>query len=111
VLIAVDDALKFVSQNRLFSSRVATMGDRKFREAINLLVAFEKDFHFKDSSSDPNIGGTVTREAKMSDISPSTILSALKVNLHAKVNLNLFLDLSTLTNLSQWAMNGRSKQG
>ena len=63
--------------------------DKKFREAIDILYAFEKDFPSKDSTSDPNIGATVTREAKMSDRSgsPLTVLGALKENIHAKVKL------------------------
>ena len=63
--------------------------DEKFREAIDLLSGFDKDFPSKDPTSDPNIGRSVTREdpegkSDKSD-SPSTILFALKKNLHAKV--------------------------
>ena len=63
--------------------------DKKFREAIDILYAFEKDFPSNDSTSDPDIGGTVTREARMSDSSesPLTVLGALKENIHAKVKL------------------------
>lgn len=60
--------------------------DKKFEEAIRLLSNFEKDFPFKDP--DPNLGGTVTVEANMNNKSNhSTILHALKENLHSKVKL------------------------
>jgi hypothetical protein len=60
--------------------------DKKFREAIHLFSGFE--FPSKDPMSDPNIAGTVTGEAKMTDKSesPSTILNALKKNFPEKVN-------------------------
>jgi hypothetical protein len=84
VLIAADDALTSAAGA---GDRTSEEVDKRFREAIHLLSGFEKDFLSKDPTSDPNIGGTVTREAKMSDNfeSPSTILYALKKNLHAKV--------------------------
>jgi hypothetical protein len=84
VLIAADDALKFAAEAGAWTSKEV---DKKFGEAIDLLSSFEKDFPSKDPMSDPNIGGMVTREAKMSDKSesPATILDALKKNLHAKV--------------------------
>ena len=72
-------------------------------QAIRRLRDFEERFVFKDH-------GPVTSDskAKMGDESksPSMILSALIKNLHAKVDFYLFIYLSTLTNLSQWAMNG-----
>ena len=78
-----------------------------------MLSGFEKDFLSEDSTSDPNIGGMVAEEAKISDRSrsPSTILYALKKNLHAKVKSPSVFYLSTLMNSSQWAMSGRNEQG
>ena len=86
MLIAADDALNSAVEVRDGTSIEV---DKKFREAIDLLCAFEKDFPSKYSTSDPNIDGTVTREAKMSDSfgSPLTVLDALKKNIHAKVKL------------------------
>ena len=95
VLIAADDALKIAAttQSGYRSSKV----DKKFGDVIDLLSGFEKDFPLKDPMSDPNIRGTTTRETSRSDKfkSPSTILSALKKNLHAKVmfpSVSLLLD-------------------
>ena len=87
--------------------------DEKFREAIDLLSGFDKDFPSKDPTSDPNIGRPFTREnpeGKMGDKSdsPSTILFALKKNLHAKVKFPSVSWVSMLTNNSQWAMNGQN---
>jgi hypothetical protein len=84
VLIAADDALKSAAEA---GYRTSEEVDKKFGDAIHLLSGFEKDFPSKDPTSDPNIAGTIIREAKMGDEfkSPSTILSALKKNLHAKV--------------------------
>jgi hypothetical protein len=61
--------------------------DKRFEKAIDLLSDFAKDFPLKDPTSDPNIGGTVTGEVKMNDKSksPSTILQALKNDLHSNV--------------------------
>jgi hypothetical protein len=73
--------------------------DKKFGKAIHLLNGFEKDFLPKDPTSDPNIYGTVTTEAKTSDKS-STILSALKKNMHSKVKLpsiRLLLNAASLS--------------
>ena len=108
VLIAADDALKSAAEAWGRTSEV----DKKFQEAIDMLSRFEKDFPPKNPTSGPNIGGTVTGgEAKMSDTnefkSPSTILYALKNNLHANVCFYLFLYFSALMNPSQWLMDGR----
>lgn len=54
--------------------------DKKFKKAIRLLSAFEKDFSPKDSALNSNIDRTVTREAKMGDRSES-----LSTILHANV--------------------------
>lgn len=54
--------------------------DKKFKKAIRLLSAFEKDFPPKDSTLNSNIDRTVTREAKMGDRSES-----LSTILHANV--------------------------
>jgi hypothetical protein len=93
VLLAADDALKSASNA---GNKTSEKVDKKFREVIHLLGAFEKDF---PSASDPNAGGMVTREEKMSasdkSDSPSTILHSLKKNLHAKVrfpSVSLTLD-------------------
>jgi hypothetical protein len=91
VLIAADDALKSAIMTRAWASDEISEGiDKKFGDAIDLLSAFdsEEDFPSKDPTPDdpdPNTGGTAT-EAKMSK-SPSTILHALKENLHSKVKL------------------------
>ena len=86
MLIAADDALNSAVE---VGDGASIEVDKKFREAIGLLCAFEKDFPFNDSTSDQDIGGTVTREAKMSDGSgsPLAVLDALKENIHAKVKL------------------------
>ena len=84
VLIAADDALKSALEAR---DEISEETDKKFGDAIDLLSSFEKDFPPKDPTPDdpdPNIGGTTTRDAKMSK-SPLTILDALKENLHSKV--------------------------
>lgn len=77
MLTAADDALQSAAEPRDQTSKEV---DKKFKKAIDLLSTFEleKDLSFKDPTSDPDIGGAVTRFA-------STILSALKKNLHAKV--------------------------
>ena len=113
MLIAADDALKSAAENGEWTSNEV---DRKFGEAIHLLCAFEKDFSLEDPTTDPNICekcGKVTAEAKISDGfgSPSAILRVLKENLHATVTFQLLIYLSTLTNHSQWATNGRDQQG
>jgi hypothetical protein len=82
VLIAADDALKSATESVDRTSKV----DKKFKNAIHLLSEFEMDFLSGDPMSDPNIGRTETRKAKSyKSKSPSTILHALKSNLHAKV--------------------------
>jgi hypothetical protein len=92
VLIAADDALKSTIMAR---EEISKEIDKKFGDAIDLLSAFEEDFPSKDPTPDdpdPNTGGTAT-EAKMSK-SPSTILHALKENLHSKVKLpSIYLPL------------------
>ena len=109
VLIVADDAIKSAVEA---GNRTSKEVDKKFGDAIRLLGDFEKDFSVPsgDPTSDPKIGGTVTGEAEMSKFeSPSTILYALKKNLHAKVKSPYIIYPSTLTNItSQWAMNGRS---
>ena len=86
MLIAADDALNSAVE---VGDGTSVEVDKKFGEAIDLLCAFEKDFPSNNSTSDPNIGGTVTREAKMSDSSgsPLTVLGALKEDIYAKVKL------------------------
>jgi hypothetical protein len=108
VLIAADDALKSTVSTiepRYFPG-VSQVAERKFRMAIDLLSDFAKDFPPKDSTSDPNIGGTVTGEVKMSVKveSPLMILQALKNDLHSNVNFHLYLYLSTLMDTSQCAI-------
>jgi hypothetical protein len=90
VLIAADDALKSAAEAGNRTPEV----DKKFEEAIDLLSRFEKGFPPKNPTSGPNIGGTVTRMSDESK-SPSTILYALKKNLHAKV---MFPSVSSLLN-------------
>lgn len=91
MLIAADDALTSAAEATQARDKTSKKVDKKFKKAIHLLSDLEKDFPLTDPTrtSDPNIGGTVTREAKMSSKpkSPSAILSALKRNLHAKVKL------------------------
>ena len=96
VLIAADDALKSAAEAGGRTSEV----DKKFEQAIDMLSSFEKGFPPNNPTSGPNIGGIVTREAKMSDksMSPSTILYALKNNLHANV---MFLSMSLLLNIDE----------
>lgn len=72
--------------------------DEKFREVIDLLCAFEKDFPSKDPTSGQNICGRTKEgpEANISDKfnSPSTILGVLKQNLHATVTFpSIFISL------------------
>jgi hypothetical protein len=112
MLNVADDAIKSAVEA---GNRTSKEVDKKFEDAIRLLgdFKFEKDFSVPsgDPTSDPKIGGTVTIEAEISDKfeSPSTILYALKKNLHAKVKSPYIIYPSTLTNItSQWAMNGRS---
>ena len=93
-MIAADDAIKSAAEA---GNKTSSETDNKFREVIHMLSGFEKDFLSEDSTSDPNIGGMVAEEAKISDRSrsPSTILYALKKNLHAKVKSpSVFLPLN-----------------
>ena len=94
MLIAADDALRSAAEAGVMTSEEV---DKKFREAIHLLGAFEKDF---PSTSGPKVGGIVTREGKMSDKaeSPSTILYSLKRDLHANVK---FLSVSLTLNVDE----------
>jgi hypothetical protein len=87
VLIAADDAIKSAAEA---GDRTSKKVDKKFRKAIDMLGCFEKDFPVK-GPSDPNIVEMDTRKAKISDESrcPSTILYALKDNLHSKVKFPL----------------------
>jgi hypothetical protein len=82
LLVAADDALGSAAEARNRTSEV----DDKFRGMIDLLSGFE-DCLSEHPTLGPNIAGTVTREADISDRSesPSAILSALKKNLHANV--------------------------
>ena len=106
LLTAADNAIKSAADA---GDRTSRKVDKKFEKAIRVLNNFEKDFPSQDPKSDPSIGGTVTKEAKSDKSeSPSTILYALRKNLHTKVNFRLFLYLLTLTNHSQWAINGRN---
>ena len=88
MLIAADDAIKSAAEA---GDKTSEEVDKKFREVVDLLSRFEKDFPSRDPVSDPNmqanIGGTVTTEANINNNSesPSMILSALKKNLHSKV--------------------------
>ena len=79
----MDDAIKSAAEA---GDRTSKKVDKKFRKAIDMLGCFEKDFPFK-GPSDPNIVEMDTRKAKISDESryPSSILYALKDNLHSKV--------------------------
>ena len=99
VLVAADDALNSAAEVEGRTSEV----DQKFEEAIDMLSSFEKGFPPKNPTSGPNIGGIVTREANMSDKSesPSTILYALKNNLHANVTNVMFLSISLLLNADE----------
>ena len=95
MLIAADDALKSAAEAK---TRTSKKVDGKFKKVIDLLCGFEKDFLSKDPTSDPNIGGAVIGEAKMSDKSesPSTILYALQKNLRTKVKFpSVSLPLNT----------------
>ena len=97
MLIAADDALKSTvstTEPRYFPG-VSQVAERKFRITIDLLSDFAKDFPPKDSTSDPNIGGPVTGEVKISvkSESPLMILQALKTDLHSNVNFP-FVSLS-----------------
>lgn len=83
MLVAADDALTSATEARYLKSNKV---DKKFRRVIDLLSRFEMDF--KDSMSGPNIGETITREAKSK--SPSMVLHALKENLRAKVKCPFF---------------------
>ena len=83
MLTAADDALKSAAGAGNKASRKV---DEKFKRVIFLLNRIKTSLF----TPDPNIGGTVGREAKMGhksdkSESPSTILSALSMNLHAKV--------------------------
>ena len=87
MLIAADDALKSAAEA---GDNTSEEVDSKFREVIDLLSCFEKDFPSTDPVSDPNIQaniGGVTMEVNISNHSesPLMILSALKKNLHSKV--------------------------
>ena len=97
MLIAADDALKSALEA---SNRTSKEVDKKFGDAIKLLGDFEKEFSVPsgDPTSDPKIGGTVTRKAEMGDKfeSPATTLYALKKNLLSKVtSLIYYLPLNT----------------
>jgi hypothetical protein len=102
MLIAADDALMYAAKA---GDTISEEVDKKFGKAIHLLSGSEKDFSSKDLTSDPNIGGTITREANLNDkfdLSKYALatLCALKRNLHAKVKFPSFLFLSTLTILA-----------
>ena len=86
VLVAADDALRSAAESGCGDERSEKL-DGKFATVIKLLVRFEKDF--LSQTSNPNIGGMVTRRANMNDTSqsPLTILHALKRDLHSKVKL------------------------
>ena len=105
MLIAADDALMYAAKA---GDRISEEVDKKFRQAIHLLSAFEKDFSSKDLASDPNIGGTITGEANLNDKFDLSkyalaILCALKRNLHAKVKLSSVSFSLDAENSSQWA--------
>ena len=87
MVIAVDDALKSAA---VAGDRTSEEVDEKFREAIDLLSGFEKDF-LSQLTSDPNIGGRIVWTGNTSDESksPLAILNALKENLHAKVKISI----------------------
>ena len=104
MLRAADNALQSAADSEYWRSEL----DNKFGKAIELLSDFARDFPVKDPTLDPNIGGTVTEEVKMSDKSksPMTILQALKNDLHSKVKFHLYFYPSTLMDTSQCAMKG-----
>ena len=79
----------------------------KFGNVIDLLSDFAKGFPLKNLVSDPNSGGEVSGDVMINvkSKSPSTILHALKNDLHSNVTFPSVLYLPTLTNCSQWAMN------
>ena len=85
MLIAADDAI--LSGNEA-GNNISEEVDEKFRKAIQLLNAFEKDFPSKDPMFDPNICQMITSEEDpgVTPKSPLTILYALTENLHSKVN-------------------------
>lgn len=98
MLSTAEDALQSAVDSRLslIQPRIQPFQppvEDKFREAVDILSIFVKDFPLKDSMSDPNIGGTVTGKVKMSDKSksPTTILQALKNSLNSRVK---FLSVS-----------------
>ena len=95
MLIAADDALKSgFDPNALYKKSEV---ENKFKNAIDILSDFAKDFPLKYLTSHPNIGGTVTGEVKMSDKfkSATTTLQALKNDLHSNVK---FLSVLSLLN-------------
>jgi hypothetical protein len=112
LLITADNALKSAAEFR--NRRTNKEVDSKFREVIYMLSgfdSFEKVFPSKDPMLDPDSGETITREVNIGDgsKSPSVILHTLKRNLHAKVKYSTgFFYPSTLTNLSQRAINGQN---
>lgn len=85
-MTAADDALKYAADA---GNRTSKEVDRKFEEVIHMLSGFE-NFYSKDptsESSDPNIGGMEAKTVTSDKFkSASTILNALKQNLHANVN-------------------------
>ena len=91
-LIAADDAL-YYAQTNPSSSRTGRTSNKvaykKFRKVVHLLGCLEKDFLSKDPTSDQNIGGTVSGEAKIDDRFnlkyALTVLSQLKKGLCAMV--------------------------
>ena len=105
MLIAADDALRSAADTA-FLDTIPTV-DRKFGHAIDLLSDFAKGFPLKNLTSDPNSGREVSGDVMINvkSKSPSTILHALKNDLHSNVTFPSVLYLPTLTNCSQWAMN------
>ena len=90
--------------------------ERKLVNAVDLLSDFAKDFPLMDSTSDPNIGGTITGEVKISDKlkSAMTILQALKNDLHSSdstVKDVKFPSVSLSRNADRILANGLLKRG
>lgn len=60
--------------------------DKKFREAIHLLIRFEKDF----STNYPVVTGKANKSDKSKSPLMTRILSTLKRNLHAEVRDSIY---------------------
>ena len=83
MLIAADDALASAADTGHLG--IIPGVDKKFRNAIDLLSDFAKDFPPKDPTLNPNIGGDIAMKINVKSNSPLTILQALKNNLDSNV--------------------------